>query len=86
MKAVQPRKPFLTAEAYAKVAEAIEVASSLDPSTLHSLILDWRAAPEWKRLADGTRRVWGGHLDLIEANEAISLSRCGPITVWLPRS
>lgn len=77
MRAVQPRKPILTAQAHAKVAEAIGAANCPDPSTLHSLIHDWRASPDWKGLADGTRRVWGGHLDLIEARWGAQ-----PISVW----
>jgi integrase len=77
MKAVQPKKPFLTAEAHAKVAEAIQAANCPDPRTLLSLIHEWRAAPEWKRLAYGTRRVWGGHLDLIDGRWGSK-----PISVW----
>lgn len=77
MKAVQPRKPLLTAEAHAKIAEAIQLGNCPDPRTLLSLIHEWRTSPEWKGLAHGTRRVWGGHLDRIE-------SRWGskPISVW----
>lgn len=77
MKAVQPKKPFLTADAYAKIAEAIRAANSPDPKCLLSLTHDWRASPEWKKLADSTRRVWGGHLDLIEARWGDK-----PIGVW----
>ena len=77
MKAVQPKKPVLTAEAHAKIAEAIKIANRPNPTTLLSLIYQWRAAPEWKRLALGTRRVWGGHLDLIEARWGSK-----PISVW----
>lgn len=77
MKATQPKKPTLTAEAHAKIAEAIQSANCPDPRTLLSLIHEWRAAPEWKGLADNTRRVWGSHLDLID-------NRWGskPISVW----
>jgi len=77
MKAVQPKKPFLTAEAHGKIAEAIREANCPDPKLLRSLIHDWRTAPEWKNLAEGTRRVWGGNLDQIE-------KRWGdkPISVW----
>lgn len=77
MKAVQPKKPFLSAEAHGKIAEAIREANCPDPKLLRSLIHDWRIAPEWKNLAEGTRRVWGGNLDLIE-------KRWGdkPISVW----
>ena len=77
MKAIQPRKPFLTAEAHAKIAEAIQAANRPDPTTLLSLIHEWRTAPEWKRLAHGTRRVWGGHLDLIDTRWGSK-----PISVW----
>lgn len=57
MKATQPKKPTLTAEAHAKIAEAIQTANCPDPRTLLSLIHEWRAAPEWKGLADNTQRV-----------------------------
>lgn len=77
MKAVQPKKPFLTSEAHARAAEAIQAANSPDPKTLLSLIHEWRASPEWKGLAQGTRRVWGGHLDLIDAKWGNK-----PISVW----
>jgi integrase len=77
MKAIQSKKPTLTAAAYAKIANAIQAVHSPDPTTLLSLIHSWRAAPEWKNLADGTRRTWGAQLDLID-------KRWGdkPITVW----
>lgn len=77
MKAVQPKKQLLTAEAHAKVAEAFQAANCPDPKTLLSLIHEWRAAPEWTGLADGTRRVWGGHLDLIDTRWGSK-----PISVW----
>jgi integrase len=77
MKAVQPKKPSLTAEAHARIAEAILIANSPDPRTLLSLIHDWRASPEWKALAQSTRRVWGGHLDAIDTRWGSK-----PISVW----
>jgi integrase len=77
MKSVQPKKPALSAEAHARIAEAIQAVNSPDPRTLLSLIHDWRAAPEWKALADGTRRVWGAQLDLIDARWGNK-----PISVW----
>jgi integrase len=77
MTAVQPTKPKLTAEAYALLAEALKAARSPDPKTLLPLIHDWRASPEWKGLAENTRRVWTGHLDLIEARWGNK-----PISVW----
>lgn len=77
MKAVQSKKPILSAEAHAKIADAIRDANCPDPKTLLSLVHDWRGSPEWKNLAGSTRRVWGGHLDLIEA-------RWGkhPLSIW----
>lgn len=77
MKATQPKKPLLTAEAHARIADAIRDANIPNPAVLHSLIHDWRLSPEWKGLASGTRRVWGAQLDLIE-------KRWGdkPIGVW----
>lgn len=77
MKAVQPKKPTLTADAHAKIADAIMAAHSPDPTTLLSLIHSWRSAPEWKNLADGTRRTWGAQLDQID-------KRWGdkPLAVW----
>jgi integrase len=77
MTAVQPKKPKLTPEAYALLAEALAQRNRPDPKTLHSLVHDWRGSPEWKGLADSTRRVWRSHLDLIE-------KRWGdkPIAVW----
>lgn len=77
MKAVQPKKPSLTAEAHAKVADAIQAANSPDPTTLLSLIHDWRAAPEWKGLAANTRSTWSVQLDQIEARWGDK-----PISVW----
>lgn len=77
MKAVQPKKPLLTAEAHAQIANAIQAANAPDPTTLLSLIHDWRAAPEWKNLAEGTRRTWGTQLDLIDGRWGNK-----PITVW----
>lgn len=77
MKAVQPKKPKLTAEAHAKVAEAIRDSRRPNSKLLLSIIHEWRASPEWKKLAESTRQVWGGNLDLIE-------KRWGdkPISVW----
>lgn len=77
MKAVQPGKPKLTPDAYARLAEALTDANRPDPRLLRSLIHDWRASPEWKGLAKSTRSVWGLALDLIE-------KRWGdkPISVW----
>ncbi len=77
MTAIQPTKPKLSADAYALLAEALAEANCPDPKLLRSLIHDWRASPEWKKLAHSTRQVWGGNLDLIE-------KRWGdkPISVW----
>lgn len=77
IKATQPKKPVLTSEAHAKIAEAITSANAPDRTTLLSLIQDWRAAPEWKNLADGTRRTWGAQLDLIDLRWGDK-----PMAVW----
>jgi len=77
MKAVQPKKPILTADAHSKLADAFRAAKGPDPKTLLSLIHEWRAAPEWTGLADTTRRVWGAQLDLIDTRWGSK-----PISVW----
>lgn len=77
LKAVQPKKPKLTADAHAKVAEAIGSANKPDPKTLLSAIRDWRANPEWKRLAPATQSNWSWYLDLIEARWGTK-----PMTIW----
>lgn len=77
LKATQPIRPKLTAQAHAKIAEALASSNSPDSSILRSLIHDWRTSPEWRGLARATRTLWGGQLDLIE-------KRWGdkPIGVW----
>ena len=77
MKAVQAKKPILTAEAHARIAEAIRTTNCPAPTTLLSLIHEWRAAPEWRNLAEATRRTWGRHLNLIDIRWGDK-----PIAVW----
>lgn len=77
MKATQPKRPLLTAEAHAMVAEAVRASNCPDPRILRSLIHDWRTGPEWRNLAHSTRSVWGYSLDLIEARWGEK-----PIAVW----
>jgi integrase len=77
MKHVGPKKPKLDAAAHDKIAAAIKEANGPNPALLVSLIHEWRASPEWKNLADGTRRVWSGHLDLIEGRWGSK-----PLSVW----
>lgn len=73
------RKPKkLPPEALRKQAEA-EENRSVEPTHLTKhLIREWRRSDDWRlRLEPSTRRVWGGHLDLIE-------TRWGsfPFTIW----
>lgn len=83
-KFVQPRKPKLSASLLREIEEARDKRFSVDPTTFRSLIREWRSedparksSPEWENLAANTKRVWGGHLDLID-------ERWGdkPISVW----
>lgn len=84
LKHVGPKKPKLRPDHYAAIGAAELARNAPDPTTLRSLIRDWRSldpkrrsSPEWEALADGTKKVWGGHLDLID-------QRWGdkPLTVW----
>jgi len=77
MKKVQPKKPILSSEAHGRIAEAIKASNAPNPALLLSLIHDWRISPEWKRLAEGTRRTWGFQLDQIEVRWGDK-----PIGVW----
>jgi integrase len=73
-----PRKPKrLPPDALRKIAEAEESLATEPTHLTQHLIREWRRSGDWKRLEGSTRKVWGGHLDLIE-------QRWGqfPYTVW----
>lgn len=71
------RKPKLTAEASRKLAEALEAQNAPDTTRLAYIVRQWRKSPEWLALEPSTRKVWGGHLDLIEARWGLV-----PVGVW----
>ena len=67
------RKPSLSPRELKQVLKALEEKRGVDPTTLLSLIREWRScdperpsSPEWTALAPGTKRTWGSALDLIE--------------------
>ncbi|UAK24377.1 tyrosine-type recombinase/integrase [Sphingomonas nostoxanthinifaciens] len=70
-----PVKPKLTKDALAAYAAATEGATKAKGDTLTAAIIGWRgragepdsASPEWKKLAENTKRVWGLALDQIDA-------------------
>lgn len=71
-------KPKLSKDALEKLGIAHREANSPPPNTLLSLIRDWRPeSPEWDALSDGTKRVWGYQLDIIEAKWGKT-----PLSVW----
>ena len=68
------RKPRLTHDVIRAIADALDARAPKEPDNLRSVMRDWRSAnpdrpssPEWDRLADTTKKVWGNALDLIEA-------------------
>jgi integrase len=67
------RKPSLSPREWKLVIKELEERRGVDPTTLMSLIREWRSgdadrpsSPEWTVLAPGTKRTWGSALDLIE--------------------
>jgi len=78
MQAESAGKPKLTKEALEALGIAHKAANSPPPDTLLSLIREWRPnSPEWKDLSDGTKRVWGYQLDLIEGKWGKT-----PLSIW----
>lgn len=66
-------QPVLTHSQLAALKEHLDQRNAVDPTTLRSLIREWRSqnpdrpsSPEWEALADGTKKTWGHALDLIE--------------------
>lgn len=67
------RKPTLLPREWKIIIKALEERRGVDPTTLMSLIREWRSgdadrpsSPEWTALAPSTKRTWGSALDLIE--------------------
>jgi integrase len=73
-KATGPTRPKLGAEALRAITLAQQDVSATPTGTLTWLSRQWRSldparrphSPEWEALGEGTRRVWGYQLDLIE--------------------
>ncbi|QZH73953.1 MAG: tyrosine-type recombinase/integrase [Erythrobacter sp.] len=77
-------KPRLNHEHLAKLKEALDGRHQADPTTLRSLIREWRSesadrpsSPEWESLAKGTKKTWGSALNMIEAKWGDV-----PLSVW----
>ncbi len=73
-----PRKPKVLPPAVRKLIAEAEVARLAEPTgSLRHLIREWQRGSDWDRLAPSTKRVWEGHVTLIEA-------RWGefPYSVW----
>jgi integrase len=75
-KAVQPRKPTLTAADHAAIGAAGVDDRAISPTTFRYAIRKCcpvnpakdasEASPEWNALSDNTKRVWRRHVDAIE--------------------
>jgi len=83
-KAVQPRKPNLTRADHEAIAAALVDDRTAPAHLLRVTLREWcphvegkGGSVEWAGLADGTRKVWRGHVDLIEARWGDK-----PISVW----
>lgn len=73
-----PRKPkTLPADALRRLAEAMEARSAEPDHIFRHVIREWQRSADWEGLEASTRKVWQGHITLIEA-------RWGefPFTVW----
>lgn len=78
LKSEGPIRPTLDRDAIAAIAAAHETDNRPDPAVLQSAIHAWRTSDEWKvRLAPGTRKTWGHHLDLIETKWGTT-----PLALW----
>jgi integrase len=83
-KVVAPRKPALTKDDHASIAQAMTDQSTVNPLLLRATIREWCPAgptkepsEEWGALSENTKRVWRPHVDLIEARWGDK-----PIGVW----
>lgn len=77
-------KPALTHGELRTLARTFAEVTKPDPRLLVSLIRRWRSedverssSPEWERLAQSTKRTWGGHLNLIEEKWGQT-----PLSIW----
>lgn len=63
-----PRKPkTLPPEALRKLAEAQEARSAEPEHIFRHVIREWQRSADWEGLEPSTRKVWQGHINLIEA-------------------
>lgn len=72
-----PRKPVLSAKQHAAVATALAAKNAEPDHIFRHVIREWQRSGDWKRLEPSTRKVWTGHLNLIEAKWGEY-----PTTVW----
>lgn len=77
-------RPLLSKDELRTLADEFAASTQADPRLLVSLIRQWRSedfdrpsSPEWSRLAQSTKRTWGGHLNLIEIRWGQT-----PLSVW----
>lgn len=70
-------RPQLTRDEAQAALDAIEAVRKPDPRMLVSLIREWEASPEWKGLADSTRKTWRSQLTAVEARWGTA-----PLSVW----
>lgn len=77
MRSEGAKKPLLGQSEIVKLQAALDEVRRPDQSRFESLIREYRQSPEWKALAQSTRDLWGGQLDLIEARWGET-----PIAFW----
>lgn len=78
LKTVGGGRPSMGAAEVKAYGNAVKAANLPDPDTMLSLCQQWRPnSPEWKALADGTKKTWGSQLNAIEAKWGKT-----PLTVW----
>ena len=63
----QVSKPKLTKDHLIRMAELVAIDRTQPTNTIAGALWNYRQSPAWKNLGKGTRKTWGGHLDLIEA-------------------
>lgn len=84
LKTTGPTRPRLGRAEVGLIKDALDGLRSVDPTTLLSLIRQWRSedparksSPEWEALAAGTKKTWGSALNLIEEKWGST-----PLAVW----